>query len=55
MSCTGKKKEKKGGVSFSSIYCKSLDLPWSFPVLLGQGLALPLSFQLVFCGRGLLC
>ena len=25
-----------GGVSSDSVYCKSLDLPWNFPVLLGQ-------------------
>ena len=46
------KKKKKGGVPSSSIYCKFLDFPWSFPVLLGPELALPLSFQLVFWGRG---
>ena len=63
-SCIGKrrKREKKtngrgtnkkqGGVSSDSIYCTSLDFPWSFPVLLGQELALPLSFQLVFWGSG---
>ena len=51
MSCT-EKRRKKGGVPSSSIYCKSLDFPWSFPALLGQELALPLSFQLVFWGRG---
>ena len=64
MSCTGKKEGKKkkkqnktkqnkkqGGVSSGSIYCKSLDFPWSFPALLGQELALPLSFKLVFLGR----
>ena len=50
-----KKKEKKGGVPSGSIYCKSLDFPCRFPVLLGQELALSLSFQLVFWGRGLLC
>lgn len=26
--------------------------PWSFPLLVGQELALPLSFQLAFWGRG---
>ena len=41
------KKEEK-----ARTYCKSLDLPWSFPALLSQALALPLSFQLGFWGRG---
>ena len=41
----------KGGVPSSSIYYKFLDFPWSFLVLLGQELALPLSFQLVFWGE----
>ena len=48
-------KRKKGGISSSSIYYKSFDFPWSFPALLGQELALPLFFQLVFWQRGLLC
>ena len=46
MSCTGKMKKKKRGVPSGSIYCKSLDFPWSFPVLFGQEFALPLFFQL---------
>ena len=29
-------KKKHGGVSSDSVYCKSLDFPWKFPVLLGQ-------------------
>ena len=58
--CTGKRRKKKEnkpkqqnkeGVSSGSIYCKSLEFPWSFPMLLGQELALPLSFHLVFWGR----
>ena len=40
-SCTVKRKKKIGGVPSSSIYCRSLDFPWSFPALLGQELALP--------------
>ena len=56
MSCTGKrkKKEKKkqGGVYSGSIYCKSLDFLCNFLALLSKELALPLSFQLVFWGRG---
>ena len=55
MSCTGKRNFKKGGISSGSIYCKSLYFPRSFPELLSQELALPLLFQLVFWGRGLLC
>ena len=57
MSCTGKRKKEKtlGGVASGSTYCKSLDFPWSFPALPGPELALPLSFQLVFWGRGRLC
>ena len=51
----GKEKKTRGGVSPGSIYCKSLDFPCSFPVLLGRELALPLSFQLVFWGKGMLC
>ena len=30
------KKQKTRGVSSDSVYCKSLDFPWNFPVLLGQ-------------------
>ena len=51
-SCTGKRKKKIGGVPSGFICCKSLDFPWSFPALLHQELALPLSYQLVFWGRG---
>ena len=29
------KNKKQGGVSSDSVYCKSLDFPWNFPVLLG--------------------
>ena len=56
--CGGSEETKnkvERGVSSDCIYCKSLDFPWNFPVLLGQELALLLSFQLVFWGRGLLC
>ena len=49
----GKKNLKRG--PSSSIYYESLDFPWSIPLLLDQELALPLSFQLVFWWRGLLC
>ena len=31
----GTSRNKKQGVSSDSIYCKSLDFPWNFPVLLG--------------------
>ena len=30
------RKERTKGVSSDSIYCKSLDFPWNFPVVLGQ-------------------
>ena len=40
MSCTGERKKKIGGVPSGSIYCKSLDFPWSFAAQLGQELAL---------------
>ena len=36
------KNKKQGGVSSGCVYCKSLDFPWNFPVLLGQ-LFFPLS------------
>ena len=31
-----KEKKNSGGVSSDSLYFKSLDFPWNFPVLLGQ-------------------
>ena len=42
-----KKKEKKDPLALYTVFPQS----WSFPTLLGQELALPLSFQLVFWGR----
>ena len=45
------KKKKKDPLVLYTIFPQS----WSFPELLGQELALPLSFQLVFWRRGLLC
>ena len=44
--------EKRIGGYPGSIYCKSLNFPWSVPALLSQELALPLSFQPVSGGRG---
>ena len=51
----GETNKNQRGVSSDSIYCKPLYFPWSFPDLLDEELALSLSFQLVFWGRGLLC
>ena len=49
---TKQNKTKQRRVSSGSIYCKSLDFPCSFPALLGQELALPLSFQLIWAEGG---
>ena len=51
------KGKKRGGGPSSFVYYFPLifSQTWSFPELLGQEFALPLFFQLVFWGRGLLC
>ena len=49
---TGKRKNKKEGYPLVLYTVNPSGFPWSFPVLLSQELALLLSFQLVFSGRG---